>query len=139
LGGFVFGFAKEAKIRCPVFDFRIDGVTSISADTHKYGYGPKGTSLALFRTPELRQNMFFTSPPSLKCKKGISIGLNDEKSGGLIAATWGALLRLSREGYGERVAKICSTVRFIRKEVKKISEVYLLMDEEYDVRTSIIP
>ena len=26
----------------PAFDFSVDGVTSISADTHKYGYAPKG-------------------------------------------------------------------------------------------------
>ena len=42
-------FAKRLGYPIPPFDFGVEGVTSISADTHKYGYAPKGTSVALFR------------------------------------------------------------------------------------------
>jgi sphinganine-1-phosphate aldolase len=50
LGGFVNPFAEEAGYKLPyVYDFRQPGVTSISADTHKYAFGPKGYSVCLFR------------------------------------------------------------------------------------------
>ena len=43
----------------PVFDFRLPGVTTISADTHKYGYSVKGTSILMFRDKELRNGQYF--------------------------------------------------------------------------------
>ncbi len=51
-GGFLIGFMEEAGFPLPPFDFSVDGVTSISADTHKYGYAPKGSSVALFSEVE---------------------------------------------------------------------------------------
>lgn len=48
LGGFLTIFMNEAGYPTPVTDFRLPGVTSISADTHKYGYTPKGTSVILY-------------------------------------------------------------------------------------------
>lgn len=47
-------FAKSLGYSVEPFDFGVEGVTSISADTHKYGYAPKGTSVALFRNKEVR-------------------------------------------------------------------------------------
>ena len=49
LGGFILPFGQELGYDIPPFDFRVPGVTSISADTHKYGYAFKGTSALLFR------------------------------------------------------------------------------------------
>ena len=43
----------------PLFDFRVNGVSSISADTHKYGYTSKGASTILFKNAELRSHMYF--------------------------------------------------------------------------------
>ena len=43
LGGFILPWGQELGYDIPVFDFRVPGVTSISADTHKYGYGFKGS------------------------------------------------------------------------------------------------
>lgn len=47
LGGFIVPFLTECGIQVPPFDFRCHGVTSISCDTHKYGFAPKGTSVHL--------------------------------------------------------------------------------------------
>lgn len=55
LGGFVLPFASMLGLSIPTFDFSIDGVTSMSVDTHKYGMAHKGTSVVLFRYPELRR------------------------------------------------------------------------------------
>ena len=49
LGGFILPFGQELGFDIPVFDYRIPGVTSMSADTHKYGYAFKGTSVLTFR------------------------------------------------------------------------------------------
>ena len=54
LGGYLLPFGEELGLPIPLFDFRVPGVTSISADTHKYGYALKGTSTLLFRDKELR-------------------------------------------------------------------------------------
>ncbi len=59
LGGFLLPFLAKAGYALPKhFDFRVAGVTSISCDPHKYGFAPKGSSLVLFRTPELRHAMY---------------------------------------------------------------------------------
>ena len=47
LGGFILPWGEQLGYDIPPFDFRIPGVTSISADTHKYAYGLKGTSVLL--------------------------------------------------------------------------------------------
>ena len=49
LGGFLLPWAEQLGYPVPPFDFRVPGVTSISADTHKYGYAAKGTSVVLYR------------------------------------------------------------------------------------------
>ena len=41
LGGFLIVFAEKIGLGLDPFDFRVPGVTSISADTHKFGYAPK--------------------------------------------------------------------------------------------------
>ena len=54
LGGYLLPFLDEKN-----FDFRLKGVTSMSLDNYKYGQSPKGLGIVLFRTRELRRNMYF--------------------------------------------------------------------------------
>jgi sphinganine-1-phosphate aldolase len=58
IGGFILPFIKEAGYEIPPFDFEVDGVTSLSADVHKYGYAPKGASVVLYKNHELRRFQF---------------------------------------------------------------------------------
>ena len=51
---------RAPGLRVPPFDFRLPGVTSMSADTHKFGYAAKGTSVVLYRGAELRHHQYFT-------------------------------------------------------------------------------
>ena len=60
LGGFLLPFAERLGHPVPPFDFRLPGVSSMSADTHKYGYAAKGTSVVLYRGDELRHAQYFT-------------------------------------------------------------------------------
>ena len=59
LGGFLTAFSKEINDIEHDASFRTPGVTSISVDTHKYGYAPKGSSVILFRNPEIRRYAYF--------------------------------------------------------------------------------
>src|SRR5204862_7882132 len=52
IGGFVLPFLERLGIDVPPWDFRVEGVTEISADIHKYGYAPKGASVILHRDPD---------------------------------------------------------------------------------------
>src|SRR5258705_188136 len=60
LGGFVLPWAEKLGADVPPFDFRLPGVTSMSCDTHKFGYAAKGTSVVLYRGESLRHHQFFT-------------------------------------------------------------------------------
>ena len=81
----------------PPFDFRLPGVTSMSADTHKYGYAAKGTSVVLYRGAELRHQQYFTitdwpgglysadvrrQPPG-RAERGVLGGHGVDRRGGL--------------------------------------------------------
>ena len=103
LGGFILPWGERLGYDIPRFDFRVPGVTSISADTHKYGYALKGTSVLLYRKSDLRKYQYFnfTDWPG-----GIyfSPGLSGSRSGGIVAATWAAMVSLGESGYLE-VAK----------------------------------
>ncbi len=59
MGGFFLPFVEELGHDVPPWDFRVDGVTTISADLHKLGYAPKGASVVLHRTKALRRYQTF--------------------------------------------------------------------------------
>src|SRR2546429_5153332 len=108
LGGFILPWGERLGLPIPRFDFRVPGVTSISADTHKYGYALKGTSVLLYRDAGLRRYQYFNYPD---WQGGIylSPGLAGSRSGGLIAATWAAMVTLGERGYLEIADRIFRT------------------------------
>ena len=60
LGGFLVPFMEKAGMPLPHWcDFRVEGVTSISVDTHKYGFAPKGSSVIMYRSKEIRNYQYF--------------------------------------------------------------------------------
>lgn len=127
LGGFILAWAEPLGIPCPVFDFRLPGVTAISADTHKYGYSLKGTSTVLFRNEQLRRFQYFGQvdwPGGVY----ISTGFNGSKSGGLFAATWAAMVHYGKEGYMNRAKKIFEVNARLKNVVRAIPELKLIGD-----------
>jgi sphinganine-1-phosphate aldolase len=108
LGGFILPFGQELGYDIPLFDYRVPGVTSISADTHKYGYALKGTSVLTFRDRELRNAQYFYLT-DWSGGKYCSPGMEGSRSGGLIAATWAAMVQLGREGYRRYAQQIFET------------------------------
>jgi sphinganine-1-phosphate aldolase len=125
LGGYLLPFGEELGYRIPPFDFRVPGVTSISADTHKYGYGLKGTSTVLFRDRSLRNRCYFLMP-DWSGGKYFSAGIDGSRSDGLLAATWASLVSLGREGYRKYARRIFETSAEMQAAVRSHRELRLL-------------
>ncbi len=98
LGGLLLPWLEDIGVDVPPWDFRVPGVTSISADTHKYGYGLKGTSTLIYATKELRAHQWY-AVPDWPGGLYVSPGLAGSRSGGLIAATWASLVITGRAGF----------------------------------------
>jgi glutamate/tyrosine decarboxylase-like PLP-dependent enzyme len=125
LGGFILPFGEELGYDIPTFDFRIPGVTSISADTHKYGYALKGTSTLLFRDQALRQAQYFFLT-DWSGGKYFSPGIEGSRSGGLLAATWAAMVQLGRAGYRRYAEAIFATSAAMQAAVRAHPELRLI-------------
>ncbi len=130
LGGFILPWGAELGYDIPVFDFRLPGVTTISADTHKYGYGPKGTSLLLFRDKALRRHQYFARP-DWKGGMYASPGMGGSRSGGLLAATWAVMVSLGRQGYLEKARKVFETAFAMQAHVRKQPALRLMGDPTF--------
>jgi len=132
LGGFLVAFHERAGItETPKFDFRLPGVTSISADLHKYGLCPKGISLLMFSKHEYRKNLFFFYP-HWPGSTYITPGFEGSRTGALIAASFAILNSMGKEFYAINAKKIHDAVikvsDFINKEcdlIKVIGEPFI--------------
>ncbi len=98
MGGFVLPFAELLGRQVAPWDFRVDGVHSISADVHKLGYAPKGVSVILHRTKELRRYQTFVFDGWLGGFYA-SPNLQGTRSGLPMAAAWAVMQHLGVEGY----------------------------------------
>jgi glutamate/tyrosine decarboxylase-like PLP-dependent enzyme len=98
MGGFLLPFLTElGRIDVP-FDFRVPGVTSMSADVHKYGYASKGVSVILYRSAELARKQIFTTTDWLGGFYA-STAMAGTRPAGPVAAAWAALMHIGMEGY----------------------------------------
>jgi sphinganine-1-phosphate aldolase len=125
LGGWILPWGQELGYNIPVFDFRLPGVTSISADTHKYGYGLKGTSVLAWRDKTYRQYQYYMMPGWKGGAYG-SPGMAGSRSGGLIAATWASMVSLGKKGFRERAKRIFETAFKMQDAVKSHPELRLM-------------
>jgi sphinganine-1-phosphate aldolase len=130
LGGFILPFGQDLGYDIPVFDYRHPGVTSMSADTHKYGYALKGTSVITFRDKSLRDAQYFFLT-GWSGGKYCSPGMEGSRSGGLIAATWAAMVQLGREGYRRYAKDIFATAAAMQTSVLSHPELRLIGDPTF--------
>ena len=98
LGSFLVPFLDKAGFETQQFGFGLRGVTSISCDTHKYGFAPKGSSVIMYRTADLRRYQYFVSPDWTGGVYG-SPNLAGSRPGALIAGTWATMMRMGESGY----------------------------------------
>jgi glutamate/tyrosine decarboxylase-like PLP-dependent enzyme len=125
LGGFILPWVEKLGYPVPPFDFRLPGVTSISADTHKYGYAAKGTSVILYRNRDLRHFQYFSI---IDWSGGLynSPTFAGSRPGALSAACWAAMVSIGEKGYLEAARRIMETATWIKNEIAKIPELYVI-------------
>lgn len=105
LGGMILPFAEMLGRQPPLFDFRIDGVSSLSVDLHKFGYSAKGISALIFREADdatFTRTVFTDWPSGMYGTPSIS----GTRPGGALASAWAVMRYLGRDGFMERTRKI---------------------------------
>jgi glutamate/tyrosine decarboxylase-like PLP-dependent enzyme len=125
IGGFVLPFIERLGYPVPVFDFRVPGVTSISADIHKYGYAAKGASALVYRDMSYMKHQFFVHTEWKGGGIYASPSFPGTRPGGPIAAAWATLKKLGEEGYLELTKKVLKARELFLEELSKIPELKL--------------
>ncbi|KAI0798527.1 pyridoxal phosphate-dependent transferase, partial [Irpex lacteus] len=126
LGSFIMPFLEPAGFPVEPFDFRVEGVTAISCDTHKYGFAPKGNSVVMYRDSELRKFQYYVHPTWMGGLYA-SPSIAGSRPGALIAGTWAALQYMGSDGYLESCRSIVGAAKNIAKLVKaEVPELYVL-------------
>uniref|UniRef100_A0A914E360 sphinganine-1-phosphate aldolase n=1 Tax=Acrobeloides nanus TaxID=290746 RepID=A0A914E360_9BILA len=121
LGGFILPFLNASEYEIPKFDFRLRGVCSMSADTHKYGLTPKGSSVVLYKSKEYLHNQYFCHTD---WQGGIyaSPTLEGSRAGVNIALCWATMLYHGKSSYEQKARAVVDTTRKIRDGIKNIPE-----------------
>lgn len=132
LGGFILPFVHEIGYPVPDFDFAVPGVSSLSADLHKYGFAAKGVSAILYRDSALRKYQYFAYadwPGGLF----VSPTATGTRPGGAIASAWAVLNYLGGSGYQDLAQNIMTTTRKLFDGIAEIPELNILGRPEASV------
>lgn len=125
VGGYLLPFMEQAGASLPLFDFRVPGVTSMSADIHKYGFASKGCSCILYKNVEIFRCQCFAhhSWPGGVFASPAFLGT---RPGGAYAAAWAAIQANGRTGYVEMAKKTMENADRIREGIRAIPELEII-------------
>jgi len=132
LGGFLVPWAERLGVPVGVWDFRVPGVTSMSADVHKYGFGAKGASTILYRTAELRRFQFHVTsdwPGGIYASPSMA----GTRPGGPIAAAWAAMQAIGQDGYLAMTEQILGLSQELIEGIEKVDGLEILGDPKLSV------
>jgi sphinganine-1-phosphate aldolase len=130
MGGFVLPFAEMLGREVKPWDFRVDGVTTISADIHKLGYAPKGVSVILHRTKESRAYQTFVFDGWLGGFYA-SPNMQGTRSGLPMACAWAVMSHLGIEGYLDLTKQTLANADAFRAGVAAIDGIRVLGDGQF--------
>jgi len=121
LGGWLLPFWEEIGELVPPWNFSVPGVTSISADIHKYGYCFKGASIVIYRDASVkrRQHFLFDGWPGGIYGSATTAGT---RPGSPIAAAWATIQHLGRDGYLAKARTVRDATRTFLDGVRSIDE-----------------
>ncbi|CAO3692989.1 unnamed protein product [Rhizopus stolonifer] len=127
LGSFIMPFLEKAGFPTTRFDFRVEGVTSISCDTHKYGFAAKGSSIIMYRNSTIRKYQYFLYS---QWTGGIyaSPSIAGSRPGALIAGCWAALMHMGEDGYLKTCKQIVGARRIMQEGVLAIPQLHVKGD-----------
>jgi len=132
LGGFMLPFLERLGYKITPFDFRVKGVTSISADLHKYGFAAKGASAIIYRDSDLRRHQFFIYTDWPGGLFGSST-MTGTRPGGPIAAAWAVLNYLGEEGYKGLAHEIMETTHILQEGIENTGKLKVMGKPEMSV------
>ncbi len=130
VGGFLAPFARDLGHDIPPFDFAVPGVTSISADLHKYGYAPKGASLMLLRSKELQDKHQVFSFNDWERGQYVSLTTQGTRAAGAVSAAWAVMNHLGADGYRENARIIMETKKRLVDGINAIPGLAVLEPHE---------
>jgi len=126
LGSFIMPFLEKAGFPVQPFDFRLEGVTAISCDTHKYGFAPKGSSVIMYRDAKLREYQYFVYPDWAGGAYG-SPSISGSRPGGLLAGAWATMQYMGQSGYLDSCRAIVTCAKTIEAAIREeIPDLYVL-------------
>ncbi|WAA12894.1 pyridoxal phosphate-dependent decarboxylase family protein [Fervidibacillus halotolerans] len=134
LGGFLLPFLQKLDYEIPPFDFRVPGVTSISADIHKYGYAAKGVSTILYKNDSYRKHQYFAYsdwPGGLF----VSPTATGTRPGGAIASAWAVMNYIGMDGYINLAKKTMEITKQLLNGIRTIDELKILGNPDASVFT----
>ncbi len=132
VGGYLLPFMERLGYAVRPWDFRVPGVTSISADLHKYGFAARGASTVMYRDPEYRRHQFFAQTDWPGGLYG-SPTMAGSRPGGAIAAAWAVLNYLGEEGYTRLARTIMETAKALRDGINAGSGLRVMGEPDMSV------
>lgn len=125
VGGFILPFVEMNGRPLPRWDYRVPGVTSISADIHKYGFAAKGASTITYRSLDLLRHQVFVHAD---WPGGVfaSPGLLGTRPGGAYAAAWASLQHFGQDGYRDLARRTLQAFDAMRNGVAGIPGLQVL-------------
>ncbi|MFK7917672.1 MAG: aspartate aminotransferase family protein [Ilumatobacter sp.] len=130
MGGFVLPFAERLGREVTPWDFRVEGVTTISADIHKLGYAPKGVSVILHRSKSSRKYQTFVFDGWLGGFYA-SPNMQGTRSGLPMACAWAVMSHLGIDGYVELTRQTMINADRMRAGIMAIDGVRVLGDGQF--------
>jgi glutamate/tyrosine decarboxylase-like PLP-dependent enzyme len=125
IGAFVLPFLARLGREVPPFDFAVAGVTSMSADVHKYGYVPKGASVVLHREDDWFELQGFLYDQWGAGLYG-SAAIAGARPAAPIACSWAVMQHLGIEGYTEIVSGLVSLSDRLRAVIDEIDGIEIV-------------
>jgi len=132
MGGFVLPFMEMLGDDVPPWDFRVEGVTSISADVHKLGYAPKGASVIVYRTRELRRYQTFVFDDWLGGLYA-SPAMQGTRPALPMAAAWAVMHHLGIDGYKRLTQVTIEAARRMTTGIRAIDGLAIVGEPEAHV------
>jgi glutamate/tyrosine decarboxylase-like PLP-dependent enzyme len=125
VGGYLAPFVADSGRPVPAFDLAIEGVSSLSADLHKFGYAPKPISTLFYRNPALaaHHGFNFDNWPNGRFATSTLVGT---RAAGPIAGAWALFQHLGRDGYTAIADELMSGIELLQQGIGEIDDLSIL-------------
>ncbi|MFN7702556.1 MAG: pyridoxal phosphate-dependent decarboxylase family protein [Deltaproteobacteria bacterium] len=132
IGGFFLPWVERLGYPLPLWDFRVPGVTSISADVHKFGFGAKGASVVVYRDMDHLKHQFFVStdwPGGIYASPTIA----GTRPGGAIAGAWASMMAMGESGYVDHVDRAMKAAERLARGIEATGKLRLVAKPDMSI------